>query len=104
MTRKILRLSLKPDQNALLERLMSEVHQTNKSAFIVYLLANEEMSRRKPRAGRPKKEDSDEEFDGELWYPSPDGGTTLYTKDEWEAYFLYRNQPVPPLPPPTRKT
>lgn len=103
MTRKILRISLKPEQNDLLEKLMADVHQTNKSAFIVYLLANEEKAREnvivKRAVGRPKKEEEET-----IYYPAPYEGGAPYDKPAFEAYYAFRKQPLPdPMPKPLTK-
>jgi hypothetical protein len=98
--------SLSIDQHAELEKLMKEDGQTNLTFFIAYLINQEKKKREQERnrkpVGRPKK-DEDDEPEEDLWYPSPDGGTSLYTKDEWEAYYIYRNMQVPALPPPVKK-
>lgn len=94
MTRKILRLSLQQQQFELLEKLMADVHATSRSAFIVDLLSKEEQARLRPnRVGRPKKDGQKEEV---LWYPAPyDPKAPPYTMDDLEAYYTFRNLPVP---------
>jgi hypothetical protein len=104
MSRRKVTASLNLEQYTDLETLMKEDGQTNLTFFIVFLI-NQEKKRRentKRPVGRPRKEDKEDEEE-ELWYPSPDGGTTLYDKDELEAYYHYRNQPMPPLPAPVKK-
>ena len=64
-TRVVMRLALLPLQYAELEALMLEDTQVNKTAFIVYLIAQEkkrrEEDKRKRGVGRPRNDDEEEE-------------------------------------------
>lgn len=103
-TRRKVTASLNPEQFAELEALMKEDGQTNYTFYLVYLIKQEgkrrEAEKGKRAPGRPKKEDTEEVF-----YPSPDpnGGRAPYSKEDWEAYFTFRKEEVPPLPAPLTK-
>lgn len=58
-------ISLNEEQLALLNKLMADDHQTNRSTYFVYLLAQEEKNRTKRPAGRPKKEEDVDELPDE---------------------------------------
>lgn len=78
-TRIPLRIAFTPEQHIALELLMAEDSQTNKTAFIVYLIAQErkrrEEEKNKKGAGRPKgstNNDPDNWEDEPRVFPHPD--------------------------------
>lgn len=60
-------ISLNTQQLALLDKMMREDHQTNRSTYIVYLMSQEEKARTRRPAGRPRKNEdvSDDEMPDE---------------------------------------
>lgn len=95
--RRVVALSLTPEQFSLLERLMKEQHQTNFTAYMVYLMAQEEKrlkeegSKRGP--GRPAKADEGREEEEPRDIPHPDqvmNPGKLITKSELDAYEAMR--------------
>jgi len=96
-------LSLPLDQYRELEILMEEDGQTNFTYYGIYLIQQEKKRRLEPVStgkrpvGRPKL--AVEEEDTNL-YPAPYKGGGVYNKEDYEGYFTFRNQPIPPLPKP----
>lgn len=106
MKNKIKKISVNLDldtQWRVLETLMDEDGQKNITAYIVYLIYQEKKRREglleapKRPVGRPKKVAEEEDTNR---YPAPYEGGGAYTRQEWEAYFEFRNESVPPLPKP----
>ena len=88
-------------QEALAELMKADL-ETNMSAYVGRLIIQEKLKREQDKGkrsvGRPKKEDEEE-----LYYPAPYEGGGVYTKNDWEGYYNFRNKPVAPLPPPLTK-
>lgn len=95
-TREVLRMALTPIQYAELQALMLEDAQVNKTAFIVYLIAQEkkrrEEEKRRKGVGRPKgsTDDDGEEEEEPRIYPHPDNfgpnKGRMLTKTEYDWY------------------
>ena len=101
--RRRIMLSLTPVQFNELQILMAEDGQTNFTFYAVYLI-NQEKKRRagaveapKRPVGRPKNKTEEED---KALYPAPYEGGGAYTKSDWEGYYEFRGEPVPPLPMP----
>lgn len=101
-TRVVIRLALLPLQYAELEALMLEDTQVNKTAFIVYLIAQEkkrrEEDKRKRGVGRPKgstEDDGDDETELAIYpHPAPFGPNKdrLLTRSELDFYNEHHGQ------------
>lgn len=93
---KILALSFNDEQHALLAELMAGSHATNKTAFMVQLLAAEKDRRKKPAIGRPPKDKDSDLEDEPRTIPNPNPMDAkkrpFLTQTEYDGYMQLRGE------------
>ena len=81
--------------------MMKEDLETNRSSYVGRLITQEYVKRtkvvEKRPVGRPKKE---VEVEDKNMYPAPYEGGVPFSRQDFEMYYEFRNQEIPPLPDP----
>ena len=94
-------------QEEALKKLMKDDMQDSVSQYFGMMIAeiskNREGKQRRA-VGRPKKNDTEDAIKEKEWYLAPyDPKAPPYTFEDLKAYYEFRNQEMPVLPPPLTK-